>query len=103
MSRNPRLAGGRMSTEWRFGGKAAFAAAAAILVLALAAVLLVDGGPGKASAAALDPADLSLNLSDSPDPVSTGATLTYSIKAHNAGPDAATNTSVTESLPGGVS
>jgi uncharacterized repeat protein (TIGR01451 family) len=92
-----------MSTEWRFGGKAAFAAAAAILVLALAAVLLVDGGPGKASAAALDPADLSLNLSDSPDPVSTGATLTYSIKVHNAGPDAATNTSVTESLPGGVS
>jgi uncharacterized repeat protein (TIGR01451 family) len=69
----------------------------------LVAVLLLDGGPGKAAAAALDPADLSLNLSDSPDPVSTGSTLTYSIKVHNAGPDAATNASVTNSLPGGVS
>ena len=92
-----------MSTDWRFHGRTAVAAAAAILALALTAVLLLEGGPGKASAATIDPADLSLNLSDSPDPVSTGSTLTYAIKIHNAGPDDATNTSVTNSLPGGVS
>jgi uncharacterized repeat protein (TIGR01451 family) len=92
-----------MSTDWRFHGRTAVVAAAAVLTLALAAVLILDGAPGKASAAAIDPADLSLSLSDSPDPVSTGSTLTYAIKVHNAGPDDATNTSVTESLPGGVS
>jgi uncharacterized repeat protein (TIGR01451 family) len=92
-----------MSTDWRFHGRTAVVAATAILALALTAVLLLDGAPGKASAAAIDPADLSLNLSDSPDPVSTGSTLTYAIKVHNAGPDDATNTSVTNSLPGGVS
>jgi uncharacterized repeat protein (TIGR01451 family) len=92
-----------MSTDWRFHGRTAVVAAAAVLTFALAAVLILDGAPGKASAAAIDPADLSLSLSDSPDPVSTGSTLTYAIKIHNAGPDDATNTSVTESLPGGVS
>jgi uncharacterized repeat protein (TIGR01451 family) len=92
-----------MSPDGRFHGRTAVAAAAAVLALALAAVLLLDGGPGKASAAVTDPADLSLNLSDSPDPVSTGSTLTYAIKVHNAGPDDATNSSVTNSLPGGVS
>ena len=91
-----------MSTDWRFHRGAAAVAALALLGLILTAILLLDGGP-RASAAAVDPADLSLNLSDSPDPVATGATLTYSIKVHNAGPDAATNTSVTNSLPGGVS
>jgi uncharacterized repeat protein (TIGR01451 family) len=92
-----------MSTDWRFHGRTAVVAAGAVLTLALAAVLILDGAPGKASAAAIDPADLSLSLSDAPDPVSTGSTLTYAIKVHNAGPDDATNTSVTESLPGGVS
>ncbi len=56
-----------------------------------------------AGAAVSDPADLSLTISDSPDPVLTGAALTYTIKVHNAGPDPATNTVVTDALPGGVS
>ena len=47
-------------------------------------------------------ADLSLTKTDSPDPVSTGAPLTYSIRVSNAGPDAATNVVVTDNLPKGV-
>ena len=91
-----------MSAEWRIDRKTA-AAAAATLALALAAVVVLSGGPSRAVAAPGDPADLSVSLSDSPDPVTTGAQLTYTITVHNAGPGDATNTSVTNSLPGGVS
>ncbi len=40
---------------------------------------------------------------DSPDPVSIGAPLAYSIQVANSGPDAATNVVVTDNLPKGVS
>ncbi len=79
------------------------AAGAGLAALGAMAILLAAGhAPRTAAAATLDPADLALSLSDSPDPVATGATLTYAIKVHNAGPDDATNTSVTNGLPGGV-
>jgi uncharacterized repeat protein (TIGR01451 family) len=72
------------------------------LLLAILGLLAVRGPGQRAAAASADPADLSVSKSDSPDPVSTGAILTYTIKVHDAGPDAATGTSVTDALPGGV-
>ncbi len=47
-------------------------------------------------------ANLALVISDSPDPVTVGAALTYTIGVSNAGPDAATNVTVTDTLPAGV-
>jgi uncharacterized repeat protein (TIGR01451 family) len=47
-------------------------------------------------------ADLSLTQSDDPDPVAAGQTLTYTITVSNAGPDAADNVVVTDTLPSGV-
>jgi uncharacterized repeat protein (TIGR01451 family) len=79
------------------------AVGAGLAALAAAAILLGAGHPpGRAGAAAPDPADLSLTKTDSPDPVKTGAVLTYTLRVHNAGPDPATNTVVTDNLPGGV-
>ena len=48
-------------------------------------------------------ADLRLEQSDSPDPVEAGETLTYSLTAHNDGPDDTASVTVTDTLPGGVS
>jgi uncharacterized repeat protein (TIGR01451 family) len=75
--------------------------AAAGLLAAFLLTLLV--GTSSGGAAPIDPADLSITKSDSPDPVSTGAPLTYSIQVANAGPDTATNIVVTDNLPKGVS
>lgn len=47
-------------------------------------------------------ADLSVTKSDSPDPVSVGETLTYTITVDNAGPDGATDVTVTDILPSSV-
>jgi len=47
-------------------------------------------------------ADLAILMTDSPDPVSAGNNLTYTITVTNNGPDPATNTTVTDSLPSGV-
>ena len=47
-------------------------------------------------------ADLSLTKSDSPDPVSVGAPLTYTIQVTNNGPDDAGNVVVTDNLPNTV-
>ena len=47
-------------------------------------------------------ADLSINKTDSTDPVSAGGILTYSITVTNIGPNTATNVTVTDNLPGGV-
>jgi uncharacterized repeat protein (TIGR01451 family) len=46
--------------------------------------------------------DLRLTLSDSPDPVTGGTTLTYTLAVANDGPDAATVVSVNQMLPAGV-
>jgi uncharacterized repeat protein (TIGR01451 family) len=83
---------------WRImRGRAGLAAGAGLLALAAFALLLVTHSPG---ASAADPADLSVSLSDSPDPVATNAQLSYTIKVHNAGPDDATNATLTDALPG---
>ena len=47
-------------------------------------------------------ADLSLTKSDSPDPVLVGGTLTYTLTAHNSGPQDTTGVSLTDTLPNGV-
>jgi uncharacterized repeat protein (TIGR01451 family) len=47
-------------------------------------------------------ADLAVTKSDSPDPVSKGAQLTYSIVVTNNGPGSAANVQLTDSLPANV-
>jgi uncharacterized repeat protein (TIGR01451 family) len=47
-------------------------------------------------------ADVSVTLADSPDPVSVGQPLTYTVAVHNAGPDAASGVEVANQLPSGV-
>lgn len=47
--------------------------------------------------------DLSIGMTDSPDPVSTGAALTYAITVTNNSTGAATGVTVTDTLPAGVS
>lgn len=47
-------------------------------------------------------ADLALTKTDSPDPVAVGNPLTYTLSVSNNGPDTATGTTVTDSLPGSV-
>jgi uncharacterized repeat protein (TIGR01451 family) len=76
-------------------------ATAGALAIVVLSTLLV--GPSFGAPTATGSADLSLTKSDSPDPVATGAALTYSIQVTNAGPDAATNVTVTDKLPKGVS
>ena len=49
-----------------------------------------------------DTANLRITKSDSPDPVTVGQTLTYTIDVSNLGPDAATGTTVTDRLPANV-
>ncbi len=49
-------------------------------------------------ATALAPSDLSITKSDSPDPVTEGSQLTYTIEVRNDGPDPATNVVVTDDL-----
>jgi uncharacterized repeat protein (TIGR01451 family) len=66
-----------------------------------------DPAPGNESATAtttvsVTDADLSVTKVDGTDPVTAGANLTYTITANNAGPDAATNATLTDSLPVGT-
>lgn len=81
----------RQRRQWR--NLAWFPMAAAVIALAFA-------GPG--SAAPAGPADLAITKSDGPDPVSVGATLTYTIQVQNLGPATATGVTVTDVLPKGV-
>jgi len=77
---------------------------AAALTAAAAGVALVavTSGAGDADAQAADPADLSIEKSDSPDPVLRRETLTYTLEVENVGPDPATNTVVEDRLPSSV-
>ena len=52
--------------------------------------------------AGLTEADLSITMSDSPDPVIAGKYLRYEINVTNNGPGYARNVNVTDALPGGV-
>ncbi len=84
----------------RHGGR--LVASAAVLGLCTLLTLSVRGTQ-HAPAAVIDPADLSLTKSDSPDPVAAGRSLTYTIFVANVGPDPATGTVVTDDLPSQVS
>ena len=66
------------------------------------ALMVATGGPGNANASVVDPANLSLTKSDSPDPVVENALLTYTLEVDNAGPDSATNVVVSDDLPSQV-
>jgi uncharacterized repeat protein (TIGR01451 family) len=79
-----------------------WAAVAALAAAAAVALLVASGGAGEAGASAVDPADLSLTKSDSPDPVLENALLTYTLQVENAGPDPATNVVVSDDLPSQV-
>jgi uncharacterized repeat protein (TIGR01451 family) len=48
-------------------------------------------------------ADLSIGVSDSPDPVGSGASLTYTLAVANVGPSTSPSATVTDVLPAGVS
>jgi uncharacterized repeat protein (TIGR01451 family) len=72
------------------------------LVLAAAAVLVIAMIPAIASSAPGDQADLKLTKSDSPDPVTVGDVLTYTIALENLGPAAASAVKVTDNLPSTV-
>ena len=65
-----------------------------------------DPAPGNNSATAettvIAAADLSLTKGDSPDPVLEGELLTYTLTAHNAGPQPATGVTLTDTLPSGA-
>jgi uncharacterized repeat protein (TIGR01451 family) len=55
------------------------------------------------SATVLTPADLGIAITDAPDPVAAGGTLTYTITVSNGGPGTSTALSVLDSLPIGLS
>ena len=58
-----------------------------------------DNTVAESTTVAAPSADLSLAMSDSPDPVMLGQTLTYTLTARNDGPSAATGVALTDSLP----
>ena len=70
--------------------------AAAIALTAIALGLLAAS---PAVPAPGDTANLRITKSDSPDPVTVGQTLTYTINVSNLGPNPATGTTVTDRLP----
>jgi uncharacterized repeat protein (TIGR01451 family) len=69
---------------------------------AAVAIAVAIGLPVGAPAGGTEQADLTLINSDSPDPVVTGATLTYTIEVGNKGPAAAPDVAMTDNLPGGA-
>ena len=79
----------------RIGSRLPTMAMAMTVAAALAAVLYApaaDTAPG-------DVADLAVSKADNPDPVFVGATLTYTIRVTNQGPQGATGVVVTDKLP----
>ena len=58
---------------------------------------------GTSASILVDPrSDLAVTLSDSPDPVTAGTNLTYTIQVSNNGPSAASNVSLSDALPAGT-
>jgi uncharacterized repeat protein (TIGR01451 family) len=70
----------------------------ALIGLAGASLVLAAAVPALAQTGA----DLSVTKTDSPDPVVAGANLTYAIGVSNAGPEAASTVSLTDSTPTGT-
>jgi uncharacterized repeat protein (TIGR01451 family) len=70
----------------------------ALLTLLVAALIGMPGG----ATAAPGPTDLALTKSDSPDPVTVGSNITYTVRVTNPGPNDATDVVVTDTLPSGV-
>jgi uncharacterized repeat protein (TIGR01451 family) len=64
-------------------------------------LLFLQAGSSIVSAASAD-ADLAITNSDSPDPVTAGAPLTYTVRVVNAGPDPAADVVVVNDLAKGV-
>jgi uncharacterized repeat protein (TIGR01451 family) len=75
--------------------------AALVSAMAILAATLFFFAPG-ADTAPGDIADLGVSKSDSPDPVTVGSTLTYTIQVTNAGPQNATGVTVVDRLPSSV-
>ena len=71
-----------------------------------AAAGITDPTPGNNSATDTDTvigqADLAVTLTDSPDPVTAGANLTYTVTVNNAGPGAAISAQWNDTLPAGT-
>jgi len=65
--------------------------------LGIAPWLAIDGSDSLFSVE--EPPDLSVVISDSPDPVSAGEDVTYTLDVTNAGPVSATNVTLTHKLP----
>src|SRR5437899_1471279 len=58
---------------------------------------------GRVAAQSVQPADLGIAVTGSPDPVNVGNNLTYTITVTNNGPNTATEVSVSDALPSGMS
>ena len=95
--------------------RTAFPVVAALATVATAAALgATAGSQGRAAAdvrtdarrategAVSSTADVSVTISDAPDPAVVGQALTYTIAIHNAGPDAASGVRVGDQLPADV-
>ncbi|MCW2924130.1 MAG: hypothetical protein JWM98_1534 [Thermoleophilia bacterium] len=63
----------------------------------------VGSNDSATEATTIEPAaDLSVTLTDTPDPVLLGGAVTYTVSVHNAGPSAATGVHATDVLPSGL-
>lgn len=88
---------GRIHQAWAGGGTSATRLSNWLDPIATAAETL-DGYRGEPAGEA----DVAIALSDAPDPVNLGDTLTYTVDVDNAGPDPATGVQVVLTLPAGV-
>jgi len=86
-----------MSTSRKTTNRARFATATCAALVA--ALCLAGAAPAQVTT---QDADLSLTISDTPDPVTSGTPLGYSVEVRNQGPAVATGVALTDQLPGGV-
>jgi uncharacterized repeat protein (TIGR01451 family) len=76
--------------------------ATSVAVAAATADTDMSNNDASASTVVLTPADLGVAITDGPDPVAAGGTLSYSITVSNAGPGTASGVTVTDTLPSGA-